>query len=49
MGREAAGKRQEECDQNHRQSHHGEADVRDEQRKLNNPTETLALKMHVTM
>ena len=49
MSGETAGKRQEERDQNHRQSQHGEANVRDEQRKIDHPTETLALKMHVTM
>ena len=49
MGGETTGERQEERDQNDRESHHGQADVRDEQRKINNPNETLALKMHVPM
>ena len=47
MGRETAGERQEERDQDHRQSHHREADMRDEQREINNPDDALPLEMHV--
>ena len=49
MGGETAGERQEERDQDHRQRQHREADVRDEQRKISNPNETLTLKAHVPM
>jgi len=49
MGGKTTGERQEERNQDDRQSYHGEADVRDEQGKIKNPNETLALKMHVPM
>ena len=49
MGGEAAGERQEKRDQDHRQSHDGEADVRNQQRKIHRSDETLAVKMHVTV
>jgi hypothetical protein len=44
-----AGERQKESDQDHRQSHDGEADVRDEQWEIEVANQTLALKTHVAV
>ena len=49
MSRKTAGERQKESDQDHRQSHDGEADVRDEQREVDRANQTLAQKTHVAV
>ncbi len=49
MSRKTTGERQKESDQDHRKSHDGETDVRDEQWEIDVANQTLALKMHVTV
>ena len=49
MSGKTAGERQKESDQDHRQSHDREADVRNEQWEIEVANQTLALKMHVAV
>ena len=49
MGGESSAQREKESNENHRQRHHGEDDMGDKQRKVDEANSSFALKVHLAV